>query len=110
MCKKDICDVVSYLQHMVDVILDLKDELQHEIDKRMNSECSDYEQQLQKLEAEIRNHIRVPLNLRMESAPPDHAHALMHTLALKHTLTHAHMHSCAQAPIWPTSILKGTFE
>lgn len=51
--------VLQYIRKIYEKILELKNDAELELSAKKESECSDYEAALQKLEAEVRQHIRV---------------------------------------------------
>ena len=51
--------LLGYIKQIFSLISQLKNEVERELSEKKDSECSDYEAMLQKLEAEVRQHIRV---------------------------------------------------
>lgn len=60
--------ILSYIKQMFSLISQLKNEVERELSEKKENECNDYEAMLQKLEAEVRQHIRVLLILAMTLA------------------------------------------
>lgn len=59
----DPLQLLQYIKQIFDKVLETKNEAEREILQRNENECGDYESMLQKLEAEVRQHIRVRLSL-----------------------------------------------
>ena len=55
----DAITIVQYINKIHNKIFELKKEADAEIIAKKEAECTDYEVMLQKLEAEVRQHIRV---------------------------------------------------
>ena len=55
----DAITVIQYMSKIFDKIFELKKEADAELQAKKEDECNDYESMLQKLEAEVRQHIRV---------------------------------------------------
>lgn len=51
--------LLGYIKQMFSLVSQMKAEVERELSEKKDSECSDYEAMLQKLEAEVRQHIRV---------------------------------------------------
>ena len=51
--------LLEYVRQMFHFVVRLKEEAQTELEEKKENQCGDYEPQLQKLEAEIREHIKV---------------------------------------------------
>jgi hypothetical protein len=51
--------LLQYIKQIYDKNIELKADAEKELSAKKESECSDYEAMLQKLEAEVRQHIRV---------------------------------------------------
>ncbi len=51
--------LLQYMKQIYDKIYEFKVDAERELFAKKESECSDYEAMLQKLEAEVRQHIRV---------------------------------------------------
>jgi len=50
---------LQYIRKIYEKIYEFKNEAEMELSSKKENECSDYEGMLQKLEAEVRQHIRV---------------------------------------------------
>ena len=50
---------IQYIRKIYEKIYEFKNEAEMELSSKKENECSDYEGMLQKLEAEVRQHIRV---------------------------------------------------
>jgi hypothetical protein len=57
----DPIQVLQYIKAIFDKNCELKADAEKELSAKKESECSDYEGMLQKLEAEVRQHIRVDI-------------------------------------------------
>ncbi len=55
----DPLTIVQYVKKIYNKTVELKNDADNELAAKKENECSDYEALLQKLEAEVRNHIRV---------------------------------------------------
>ena len=53
------------MQQFVEGLLINRDEIQEQFNRKVDQEVSEYEQQLQKLESEVRNHIRIEQQLKL---------------------------------------------
>jgi len=53
--------LLQYIKKIHEKTVEFKNEAENELSAKRENECSDYEAMLQKLEAEVRNHIRVKL-------------------------------------------------
>ena len=55
----DPIKLLGYIQQIFILVSRMKNDAEREISEKKENECSDYEAMLQKLEAEVRQHIRV---------------------------------------------------
>lgn len=51
--------LLQYMKKIHEKTVEFKNEAENELSAKRDNECSDYEAMLQKLEAEVRQHIRV---------------------------------------------------
>lgn len=56
----DPLQLLDYVRQLFFQMVRIKSDAQKEYEERRDQECLEYEPQLQKLEAEIREHIKVP--------------------------------------------------
>ncbi|EAS02747.2 hypothetical protein TTHERM_00348370 (macronuclear) [Tetrahymena thermophila SB210] len=61
----DFSTVLHYINQISSYLINQKHELEQIIEKKNSDECSDYESCLQKLEAEVRQHIRIEQQLKL---------------------------------------------
>ena len=59
----DPLENLRHIKKVFDKVLEFKNDAEEELNAKNKGECSDYESMLQKLEAEVRQHIRVWLLL-----------------------------------------------
>ena len=59
--NSDPLQLLSYVKQIFDRTLDEKIDAERELAVKGENECNDYEAMLQKLEAEVRQHIRVTI-------------------------------------------------
>ena len=59
MQEEETGQVISYVEILFNIILSDKRDIEEELNTKKNGEINDYEALLQKLEAEVRQHIRV---------------------------------------------------
>lgn len=57
----DAITVIQYMNKIFDKLFELKRDAETELLAKKEDECNDYESMLQKLEAEVRQHIRVTI-------------------------------------------------
>ncbi|KAL4448697.1 hypothetical protein ABPG74_012786 [Tetrahymena malaccensis] len=63
--NEDFSTILHYINQIASYLITQKHELEQIIEKKNSDECSDYESCLQKLEAEVRQHIRIEQQLKL---------------------------------------------
>ncbi len=64
----DSIQLLEYIRAIFDKTLEMKLEAEQDLAFKVENECNDYESSLQKLEAEVRQHIRVTVTFLRKKA------------------------------------------